>query len=99
MELHRTPLLAETAVPTNWPSRVGYPPPGVVRRRAYPAGSGVPGVPDHDAEYDCSADGKKIAKAHAWQFPSKRVRVCGKVLKMSNDDASLLTRTPLFGAP
>lgn len=77
MNLVRTPLLIETSAPVDWPTRVGYPPPGVTRLRGYPAGK----LPDSDAEYDCSADGKKIAKSHAWQFPSKRIKVCGKILK------------------
>jgi len=79
MNLTRTPLLIETGVPVDWPKTVGYPPPGVVRASGYPAGKGDDkdgeGI---DAEYDCSPEGKKIAKAHAWMFPSKRVKACGK---------------------
>lgn len=85
MNLDRTPLLLETGVPVGWPTRTGYPPPGVTRAKGYPAGDntkkGEPGIPTHDAEYDCSSEGKKIAKSQAWMFPSKRVKVCGKVLK------------------
>lgn len=82
MDLRRTPLLIETSVPTDWPKRVGYPPPGVTKAKSLPTGSGKgPGIPDSDAEYECSPEGKKIAKSHAWMFPSKRVKVCGRVLK------------------
>jgi len=84
MDLQRTPLLIETAVPTNWPKKVGYPPPGLVKTRGYPAGSskkGAPGVPDSDGEYECTPEGKKLAKAQAWMFPSKRIKVCNKILK------------------
>jgi hypothetical protein len=100
--------LEQAAVPVDWPKRVGYPPPGVIRKTEYPAGEGKvlkglmrlkrahkkrrkkkhhteakggPGFPTHDDEYPCTPEGKKIAKAHAWQFPSKRIKVCGKILK------------------
>jgi len=76
MTLIRTPLLLETSVPVNWPSKVGYPPPGVIRKTAYPAGEGA------DDSYPCTPEGKKLAKAHAWQFPSKRIKVCGKTLEV-----------------
>jgi hypothetical protein len=82
MDLQRTPLLLETGVPVDWPTKVGYPPPGVIRKTAYPAGGGKSkDDPGYDDEYPCSAEGKKIAKAHAWQFPSKRIKVCGKILR------------------
>jgi hypothetical protein len=83
MDLQRTPLLlSETAVPVNWPSRTGYPSPGVTRKTAYPAGGGnSKGDAGYDDEYPCTDEGKKLAKAHAWQFPSKRIKVCGKILR------------------
>lgn len=104
MDLQRTPLLIEQQpVPVDWPTRSGYPPPGVTRKLAHPAGRLVkivhdrkrkkrkaqveakrakaPLAPAFDAEYDCSPEGKKIAKSHAWMFPSKRVKNCGKILK------------------
>ena len=31
-------------------------------------------------EYECTPEGKKIAKSHAWQF-LKPVKVCGKTIK------------------
>jgi len=31
-------------------------------------------------EYDCTPEGKKIAKSHAWMF-LKPVKVCGKTIK------------------
>lgn len=78
----RTPLLIETAVPADWPSKVGYPPPGLIRKTAYPAGDGKgPKIPDHDDEYPCTAEGRKFAQSHASQFPSKRIKVCGKIIK------------------
>ena len=84
MNLFRTPLilLRESAVPTNWPTRVGYPSPGVTRKESYPAGLGGPKLKTPaDGEYPCSPEGKKIAKAHAWQFPSKRIKVCDKTME------------------
>ena len=110
----RTPLLLhmleQAPVPVDWPKRIGYPPPGVIRKTEYPAGEGKslkslmrlkrvskkkhrkkrhkhheskggPGFPTHDSEYPCTPEGKKIAKAQAWQFPSRRVKVCGRILK------------------
>ena len=83
MDIQRTPLLFESGVPVNWPKRTGYPSPGVIRGGGFPAGTnkGGPGIPEADAEYECSAGGKKLAKAQAWMFPSKRIKVCGKVMK------------------
>jgi len=86
MDIQRTPLLIETSVPVNWPKKIGLPSPGVVRATGYPAGSrnaknNGPGIPDSDGEYECSVDGKKLAKAQAWMFPSKRIKVCGEILK------------------
>lgn len=85
--LARTPLLLHLVegqpVPVDWPKKVGYPPPGMIRKTSYPAGSGKgPGIPEADDEYPCTKEGKKLAKAQAWMFPSKRVKVCGKVLKV-----------------
>ena len=81
MDLRRTPLLFETSVPVNWPKRVGMPAPGMTRKkRTYPAGGGKPGVNVGVDEYDCTPEGKKIAKSHAWQF-LKPVKVCGKTIK------------------
>jgi hypothetical protein len=104
--LTRTPLLLafleQMPVPVDWPKRIGYPPPGVIRKTAYPAGAkislghkkkhkkkrkhrhedkGGPGYIAYDDEYPCTPEGKKLAKAHAWQFPSKRIKVCGKILR------------------
>ena len=79
MNLTRTPLLIETGVPVDWPKTVGYPPPGMRRLADYPAGKGddedVEGI---DGEYDCSLEGKKIAKTRAWMFPGRRTGACGK---------------------
>ena len=83
MDLRRTPLvLFETSVPVDWPTRVGLPAPGMTRKTAYPAGLGKSkdGV-GIDDEYPCTPEGKKIAKAHAWQFPSKRIKICDKILR------------------
>ena len=85
MNLQRTPLLAltETAVPVDWPRKIGLPAPGVIRKTAYPAGLGNPkeggGIDD---EYPCTPEGKKLAKSHAWMFPNKRIKVCDKILKV-----------------
>jgi len=84
MNLQRTPLLAleQQAVPVDWPKRVGYPSPGMMRKTAYPAGLGkdddAKGVDD---EYPDTPEGRKLAKAHAWQFPSKRIKVGKKTLE------------------
>lgn len=69
MDLQRTPLLIEG-------QPVPVPPGGMMRKTSYPAGQS-----DADDEYPCDEEGKKLAKAHAWQFPSKRVKVCGKTLR------------------
>ncbi len=91
MQLQRTRLLLDLIegqpVPVDWPKKVGYPPPGMTRASAYPTEAtkrkkGGPGIPTADASYDCTPEGKKIANAHAWMFPSKRVKVCGKVKKV-----------------
>ncbi len=84
-----TPLLENQPVPTDPEVRakmknsVGYPPPGMIRMSAYPAGKGdsLKG-PGADAEYPDTPDGRRIAKAHAWQFPSKRIKVGNKTLKV-----------------
>lgn len=101
MKLARTPLLLalleQQPVPVDWPKRVGYPPPGIIRKTAYPAGNKVshqllkkrrkheeksgPGYIPYDDEYPCTPEGKKLAKAHAWELPSKRIKVCGKIHK------------------
>lgn len=82
MNLRRTPLLLEIAVPVDWPKKVGMPAPGTIRKTAYPAGGGKSkDGPGYDDEYPCTPEGKKIAKAHAWQFPSKRIKVCDKTLR------------------
>jgi len=86
MNLARTPLLLSLIegqpVPVDWPKKVGYPPPGVTRKTSYPAGKGKgPQGPGYDDAYPCTKEGKKFAKAHAWQFPSKRVKICGKIIK------------------
>ena len=85
MDLQRTPLLLlreQQPIPVDWPKKVGLPAPGMMRKTAYPAGLGdaEDGV-GVDDEYPCSPEGKKLAKAHAWQFPSKRIKVCGKILR------------------
>jgi len=90
--LQRTPLLAhlleQQPVPTDPAIRkkakghIGYPPPGMIRKTAYPASGKGPGIPTHDDEYPDTAEGRKLAQAHAWQFPSKRVKVGNKILKV-----------------
>jgi hypothetical protein len=82
MDLRRTPLLFETSVPVDWPSRIGLPAPGMMRKTAYPAGLGksVDGV-GIDDEYPDTPEGRKIAKAQAWMFPSKRIKVGSKILR------------------
>ncbi len=81
MDLRRTPLLFETSVPVDWPSRTGYPSPGVTRKSAYPAGRGKANLKDtFDDEYPCTPEGKKIARSQAWQF-LKPIKVCGKTIK------------------
>jgi hypothetical protein len=87
MRLHRTTLLLtvleQASVPVGWPTKVGYPPPGVTRKTSYPAGLGDSakggGIDD---EYPCTPEGKKLANSHAWMFPGKRIKVCGKILKV-----------------
>ena len=86
MRLDRTtlllPLIEGQAVPVGWPTRTGYPSPGVTRKTAYPAGLGDnakgTGVDD---EYPDTPEGRKLANAHAWMFPSKRIKVGKKTLK------------------
>jgi len=80
MDLRRTPLLLETAVPVDWPKKVGFPPPGTIRKTAYPAGQ-PRAEAGYDDEYPDTPEGRKIAKAHAWQFPSKRIKVGSKILR------------------
>lgn len=85
--INRTPLLADLiegqAVPVDWPKKIGMPAPGTLRKQSYPAGNGKgPGVTDHDISYPCTKEGKKLAKAHAWEFPSRRVKICGKVTEV-----------------
>lgn len=85
MILHRTPLLItimeQQPVPTDPKIRlkaathIGYPPPGMIRKSEYPAGQ------NYDDSYPCTKEGKKLAKSHAWQYPSKRISVCGKILR------------------
>lgn len=82
--INRTPLLANLiegqAVPVDWPKKIGMPAPGTTRKRSYPAGDGKgPGVPDHDIEYPCTKEGKKLAGAHVTEFPGRRVKNCGKI--------------------
>ena len=79
MSLTRTPLLDQSPVPVGWPTRIGYPPPGITRMVAYPAGP--PPNPKKkfkrvDAIYPSGSE--KVAKAHAWMFPSKVIQVRGK---------------------
>ena len=82
MDLRRTPLLFEIAVPVDWPTRVGYPSPGVMRKTAYPAGGGnLKDGGGYDDEYPDTPEGRKFAKAHAWMFPSKRIKVGEKTLR------------------
>ena len=89
--LSRTPLLAhlleQQPVPVDPKVRkkakgyIGYPPPGMIHKTAYPVGSGkVPGVPTHDAEYPDTPEGRKLADAEAWQF-LKRVKVGKRIIK------------------
>lgn len=79
MDLIRTPLLDQSPVPVDWPTRVG-PAPGITRMVAYPAG-GPPDPenpkPSVDAIYPRSL--RKIAKAHAWMFPGKRIKITASV--------------------
>ena len=82
-------LLEQQPVPTDPKIRkkakghIGYPPPGMIRMSAYPAGKGKglqgKGI---DAEYPDTPEGRKIAKAHAWQFPSKRTRAGKKTYEV-----------------
>lgn len=85
--MKRTPLLMDQSpVPVDWPRRVGYPPPGVTRVSAYPAGGPPnPKKPKStvDAVYPRSAI--KLAKAHAWMFPGKRIQSGGRVLSTATD--------------
>ena len=82
MDLQRTPLLLEIAVPVDWPRKVGFPPPGTIRKTAYPAGQGKSKEDaGYDDEYPDTPEGRKLAKAHAWQFPSKRIKVGKKILR------------------
>ena len=84
MNLRRTPLLLSEAqpVPVDWPTKVGYPPPGVIRKRAYPAGNakGTPGIDVGVDEYPDTPEGRKLAQSHAWQF-LKPVKVGKKTLR------------------
>ena len=76
--LQRTPLLrniVETSVPVDWPKKIGLPAPGMTRKKKT-----LPDSVSYDDSYPCTKEGKKIAKAHAWQFPSKRIKICGKIL-------------------
>ena len=76
----RTPLilsvLEQASVPVDWPKRVGEPP-GITKKIAYPAGN----MGKFDDEYPCTTGGKKFAQSHKWLFPSKRIKVCGKISK------------------
>ena len=85
--ISRTPLLIDLIesqpVPVDWPTKIGLPAPGMQRKEAYPAGKKKgkgkgPGVPDHEIEYSCDKEGKKLAAAHRSMFPGRRVKVCGK---------------------
>lgn len=82
INLQRTQLLIsiveQAPVPVDWPKEIGYPPPGLTRISGYPSSS----KGKYDASYPCTKEGKKLAKARAWMFPGRRVRVCGKVTKV-----------------
>ena len=92
--LGRNSLLLDIAVPVDWPKKPGYPPKGPaapIRLRGYPAGQGM-GIrgPGHDMEYPLSM--KKIAQAHSWEFPSKRIKLGRTVLVASLDEIIDYTR-------
>jgi hypothetical protein len=78
-DLERTGLRIDegTPVPVDWPKRVGYPSPGVVRKTAYPAGDA-----EADDDWTGVPDGAKFARAQASLFPSKRVRLGRTKLKV-----------------
>lgn len=68
--LTREPLeIDESLVPVDWPRRIGYPPPGIIRLNAYPAGQ-----KNIDSEFPATALGQKLAQTQAWLLPSKRVK-------------------------
>lgn len=88
--MKRTPLI-ETPVPIDWPRRPGFPPPGVERAEAYPARTGPTTKPTVDMTYPNTVEGRRLAKAHAWMFPSKRIKVGKKVLSTGDDVAANLS--------
>ena len=53
-----------------------------MRKTAYPAGGGnLKDGGGYDDEYPDTPEGRKFAKAHAWMFPSKRIKVGEKTLR------------------
>ena len=107
--LTRSPLLIEQMpVPVGWPTRIGYPPPGIIRKTAYPAGQAPTATSEKkhkkrkkksekhkhkkgvkealsyarfDDEYPDTPEGRKLAQAHAWQFPNKRIKVGKRIIR------------------
>ena len=76
-------VLEQQPVPADWPKKVGYPPPGMIRMSAYPAGQGKgPKGKGTDAQYPDTEEGRKIAKAQAWLFPSKITRAGKKTYQV-----------------
>lgn len=78
----------QQAVPTDPKIRakakkhIGYPPPGMIRMSAYPAGEGKgPKGKGVDAQYPDTPEGRKIADAQAWLYPSKRASAGKKVFE------------------
>jgi len=54
----------------------------MIRLPGYPAGKGM-GIkgPGFDAEYPDTPEGHKLAKAHAWSFPGKRIKAGKRIYK------------------
>jgi len=70
--LEQQPVPTDPKVLRQMKTSIGYPPPGMIRMKAYPAGEGKglkgPGI---DAEYPDTPEGNKLAQSQAWMFPSK----------------------------
>ena len=85
MHLTRTPLLLALVegqpAPTDpkilkaMKTSIGYPPPGMIRKTAYPAGQS-----GFDDEWPDTPEGRKIGKAEAELF-LKRVKIGNQVVK------------------
>lgn len=63
-------------------TQIGGRVPGMERIGGYPAGQGMgPKGKGVDAIYPDSPDGRKIAEAHAWLFPSKITKAGNKTYR------------------